>query len=114
MGQVDNAEWDAAWRERTDHRLPQGCKLDLAGMLNRTGTLTSVTVSAVPLEFAERVWCPSDDCPVCGPSTTAQARVKTLLDVQWADGIGCFVGAWSHADCLSRCPALGPARHVPW
>jgi hypothetical protein len=88
--------------------------LDLSVGLRQAGQPASVTVSVTPLEFAESVWCQSDDCPVCGRSTAGLPRTKVSLDVQWANGFGCFVGAWAHDDCLAECPVIGPAKHMPW
>ncbi len=111
-GPVSDEEWESAWRARLD-RLPNGCKVDVAASWPHAA-VASVTVSASPPEFADRVWCESDVCPVCGGSTAGQPRCKASLDVQFADGFGLFVGAWAHAGCLDAGPVVGPAAHVPW
>ena len=112
--EISDSEWETAWRARTDRQLPRVCKFDLPVTLGLAGELVSVTISAAPTAFAERVWCQSDNCPVCGCSTVGLSRTKVALDIQWAEGFGCFVGAWAHDGCLVGCPVIGPAVHIPW
>lgn len=107
-------EWEAAWHARVDRRLPGDCKIALSDLSSRPGRVESMTISVAPPAFADRVWCPSGVCPVCGQSTADSPRTKAMLDVQWADGFGCFVGAWVHDGCLDACPVIGPAEHIPW
>jgi hypothetical protein len=105
-------EWEAAWRARLDRRLLAGCKIDVSA--DWPHAVVSVTISASPQEFADRVWCGSEVCPVCGDQTVGLPRLKAMLDVHYADGFGVLVGAWAHDKCLNACPVIGPAAHIPW
>ena len=108
--EIDREIWDAAWHARMDRRLPDACKLDLS----RYGKPTAVTIAANPPEFTDRGWRETDICPVCGNSTLNLPRIGAMLDAQFEDSVGLFIGVWAHSTCLEMCPVIGKAAHIPW
>src|SRR5262245_28218328 len=78
--EIDREAFEAAWRARMDRSLPSGCKLDLSRRESSFGKVVTLTISTVPSQFAQRIWCEFDVCPVCGQLTSGQTRVKAALD----------------------------------
>ncbi|MCI0742676.1 MAG: hypothetical protein L0Y72_26885 [Gemmataceae bacterium] len=86
-------EWDRRWGAKTQRVRPAGCNLDLSHF--QFGNVSSVTISADPVEFADRVWRESELCPVCGKSTASQPRVAATLNVCAEIGLKLGIGVWA-------------------
>jgi hypothetical protein len=120
LGGDEREEWDRIWGTRTQRSLPGECKLDF-GADWRSLKVRSATIADNPPEFAARVWRASENCPVCGETTTGCVRVAASLEVTFeelgvglARGFGYFVGVWVHQSCFDCCPDTGRPASIPW
>jgi hypothetical protein len=107
--------WKRAWGSVVLRRVATPPAWDLAaGQPFPRGPLVSLTISADPPEFSDRVWRKETTCPLCGRDTTNEPRVAASLHPKFSDDYSIALGVWAHDRCLEECEPTDERPRIPW
>ncbi len=107
--------WNRAWGSVVLRRVSTPSAWDLAeDQPFPRGLLVSLTISADPPQFSDRVWRKRTTCPLCGRDTDNEPRVPATLHPKFSDGYSFAFGVWAHDECLKACEVTDERPRIPW
>ncbi len=111
----DRTEWDRVWRNQTVRQLPNPILIDVSPREEEAwGKVMRVEVVADPIQFSDRVWRKTENCPVCGLTTSTDQRMAVSIYPYFTNGMSYGFGAWAHEPCFVGCEEVGGSAPVPW
>lgn len=114
--EIDEKEWQAAWRQMEVRDFPDAVGADFKRWFGYDyGRPLSATISSVPTEYRERLYFPTDICPVCRNLTVGEAGVRAAnlgIDFERVQHLGCSI--WIHEQCFQQLPMSAKPPPIPW
>ena len=115
MGEeVDRAEWDRDWAAVQHRDIPDTTNINVQRLLGRSdfGDLKSASINTVPEQYLERLYFPSEECPLCGQVALVTHRMPASLNLLFSFPIG--VHLWTHNSCFESLPLSSKPPPIPW
>lgn len=115
----DRESWDKLWSSQRYFRINMPLKMNLSKTFGTGGmsleTILSATISEDPQVYSDQVFRSSDECPICGQSTSESNRVAASLHPEIENGIkNISFRVWVHNTCLEGCQILHEPAPIPW
>jgi hypothetical protein len=96
-------------------RLLSPPKIDLEAFVGKGGGgFVSATISEDSREFSSKSWRASEQCVICGITTTETDRLPATLHPTIAHGACFAIGVWVHHSCFQQCAEAGIPTPIPW
>lgn len=113
-GEVDRVEWERDWAAVQHRDLPDTTNIDLKTLWGRSdlGDLKSASITTVPEKYLNRLYFPSEQCPLCGKVALESNRMPANMTLLVSVPIG--VSVWIHEDCFAPLPLSSKPPAIPW
>ncbi len=112
--EVDPTEWNRDWAAMQHRDIPDKTNINLKILLGGPdfGELKSASIATVPEQYLERLYFPSEECPLCGQVAQESSRMPASLNFLFSYPIG--VNIWIRKDCFASLPLSSKPPPIPW
>ena len=109
-------EWDRVWSEMEARNVKKVFNLDAGAFFQYDfGRPLSAIVSKIPIQYIERMYFPTQTCPLCmKPANDLQDRYAANLSIEFERINGLGVSVWVHSKCYDELPLSDKPSPVPW
>lgn len=109
----DRLKWDEAWKKAEVRTVTARQDVHLKSGLD-VGELVSATISTVPEEYRSNVYIQSNDCVMCGQSTSDDDSLVANLNPVFERITGLGFGVRAHQRCFESLPLSDEHPPIPW
>jgi hypothetical protein len=118
----DRREWDRAWSSMPHRRIKswnQDVIRIVIGQEWPIEQLVALTISADPVDFADKQLRTTTICPICGTVADSTGRLAASIHPVFDfGGLGqkspVMFGVWAHPQCFEDCPIIEQPTPIPW
>ncbi|MBP6211981.1 MAG: hypothetical protein KA447_02990 [Pyrinomonadaceae bacterium] len=109
----DRSKWDEAWKKAEVRTVTAPQDVHIKTGLD-VGEILSATISTVPEEYRSNVYIQSDDCALCGLSTSDEDFLLANLNPVFDKIGGLGFGVRAHHQCFESLPLSDEHPPIPW